>query len=245
MALEDWGGKERLLKRAIAAQPLDCGCEHYIYGWMLASVGRLDDAIEQYRHATDMLALWYVSQSDLGAALVIKGKLDEARSHFDAAADLSTDRDLADWTAVTQGVETRDYAAAIKALRKPQFGFPAHARAAFLSGYKALASGDAGAKGTAVQALLALPKDERNDAVGPMLAALGATREALQIVSEGAATSWAGSSLFWRRSMRGVLDEPAFLATATQLGLVNYWKASHTRPDVCHAAGAPSFCRSI
>src|SRR5688500_11671170 len=31
----DWIGRESLLKRAVAARRLDCGCEHHQYGWML------------------------------------------------------------------------------------------------------------------------------------------------------------------------------------------------------------------
>jgi hypothetical protein len=32
---------------------------------------------------------------------------------------------------------------------------------------------------------------------------------------------------------------------AEQFGLMPYWKASHTKPDVCLTNKAPSFCRSI
>jgi hypothetical protein len=45
--------------------------------------------------------------------------------------------------------------------------------------------------------------------------------------------------------MRGVLSDPAFPAVANRLGLIRYWKSSHTRPDVCSTSGAPPFCRFI
>jgi hypothetical protein len=45
--------------------------------------------------------------------------------------------------------------------------------------------------------------------------------------------------------MRGVLDDPGFPAVAQRLGLMNYWKSSHTKPDVCSAQSQPAFCRSI
>lgn len=242
---KDWVGKESLLKRAIAAQSLDCDCEHYIYGATLASVGRLDGAIEQFRHATDRLALWPSSQLDLAEALVAKGKFEEARPHFDAAIDLTPDSNFDKWLAVREGTETGDYAAALRVLHNPQFEMSGKTRAALTSGYQALASGDSNAKVSAVRELLALPKDEQNSTVARMLAALGATHEALQVASRIAAMATHGTKIFWHRSMRGVLDEPGFPAVAEQFGLMPYWKASHTKPDVCLTNKAPSFCRSI
>jgi tetratricopeptide (TPR) repeat protein len=234
----DWVGQEALFKSAIAAKPLDCGCEHYGYGLMLSKVGRLGDAVEQQRAATDMLALWPDSQIALAEALVAVGRVEEAQPHIDAAIDLSTSSNIREWLAVTEGTETGDYAAAIAALRNPQPRIAEETRVALLSGYQALASGDPQAKKKAVDALLALPKDEQDDRVATMLAALGANHEALAVASQ---KPW----LFWGRSMRGVLSDPGFPAVAKQLGLLTYWKASHTKPDVCLTASQPPFCRSI
>ncbi|HET7575104.1 MAG TPA: TIR domain-containing protein [Sphingomicrobium sp.] len=234
----DWASQESLFKSAIAAKPLDCGCEHYGYGLMLENVGRLDDAIEQYRAATDMLALWPDSQRSLASALVAADRVEEAIPHFDEAIRLSKDPTLDQWIAVTEGTETGDYAAALTPLRDPRYQMSEARRAARLSGYEALASGDPKAKSKAVQMLLALPKKEQGNWVATMLAALGANREALQAASQTPA-------LFWHRSMRGVLNDPGFPAVAKQLGLMAYWKNSHTKPDVCLTQGAPPFCRSI
>ena len=71
-----------------------------------------------------------------------------------------------------------------------------------------------------------------------LLGALGANREALAAASD---MPW----LFWRRSMRGVLDDPAFPAVAEKLRLMAYWKSTRTRPDVCSSKGPPPFCRMI
>jgi tetratricopeptide (TPR) repeat protein len=241
----DWIQKESLLKRAIAAQPLDCDCEHYIYGEMLASVGRIGDAIEQFRHSTDRLALWPSSQLSLAEVLVANDKSEEARSHFDAAIDLTPDSDFDKWLAVKEGTDTGDYAAALKALHDPQFQLSEKSRAALTSGYEALASGGSQAKAVAVRNLLMLPKDEQNSNVARMLAALGAMHEALQIASQVAVMAPHGAKIFWQRSMRGVLDDPGFPAVAGQLGLLAYWKTSHIKPDVCLTKSAPTFCRSI
>jgi hypothetical protein len=90
----------------------------------------------------------------------------------------------------------------------------------------------------AVRGLLALPKDQQSETVATMLAALGANAEALQVASE---RPW----LFWHRSMRGVLNDPAFPAVAQRLGLMTYWKTSRTKPDICLTKSEPAFCGMI
>jgi tetratricopeptide (TPR) repeat protein len=234
---QDWIAQEKLFQSAIAAKPLDCGCEHYGYGLMLQKVGRLGDATEQFRQATDMLALWPDSELALGDVLIATGQYERAKPHFDSAIDLSDDSN-AYWVAATQGTETGNYAAAILALRNPKFQISETRRAALLAGYQALASGDPQAKAKAVQALLAVPKEEQGDALPTMLAALGATQDALRLGKQ-----WPAQ--FWRRSMRPVLDDPGFAAVADQLGLFAYWRSSRARPDVCLTNRAPHFCRSI
>src|SRR3546814_18935999 len=83
--------------------------------------------------------------SGLGA-LIATGRAEEAKPHFAAAIDISKDANFDKWVAVTQGTETGDYAAAISALRSPEFQIPEEPRAGLLSGYQALASGNAQAK---------------------------------------------------------------------------------------------------
>ncbi|MGN6154930.1 MAG: TIR domain-containing protein [Sphingomicrobium sp.] len=234
----DWVRQEALYKSAIAAKPLDCGCEHYGYGLMLGKVGRLGDAVEQQRAATDMLALWPDSQRALAEALLAAGRADDAKAYFNAAIDLSNDPAFGQRLAVAEGTETGEYGAAIAALRSPKLEMSDDVRAALLSGYQALASRDRQAKATAVPALLALPKENQTDAVVAMVGALGANGEALKMSGE---RPW----LFWRRSMRGVLDDPAFPSVAGRLGLLNYWRSSGIKPDVCLSATAPAFCRSL
>lgn len=234
----DWVGQEALFKSAIATKPLDCGCEHYGYGWKLVGVGRLDDAVQQFLAATDMLALWSDSQFALADALVATGRVEEAKPHFAAAIDISKDPNSDKWIAVTEGTETGDYAAAMSALRSPQFRMPEETRAGLLSGYQALASGSAQAKTQAIQTLIALPKDKQSETVATMLAALGANREALEVASQ---RPW----LFWRRSMRGVLSEPGFPAIANRLGLMTYWKTTRIKPDICSTESPPPFCGMI
>lgn len=238
----DWIGRESLLKRAVAARRLDCGCEHHQYGWMLSNVGRITDSVAELRQANDMLALYIYTPLSLADALVAAGKLDEAQAVFDAAIQLAPNSAFGNRIAVTRATTTGD----IDALLDPKLSMPAELRAALLMGYRAAASANAGAKAQAVQTLLALPEDQQWDVVARLLADLGATSDAFRIASRIATKAeYPGASIFWYPSLRGALSDPGFPAVATQLGLMNYWKKTRTKPDVCNESSPPAFCRMI
>lgn len=238
----DWMGREDLLKRAIAAQRLDCGCEYHQYGWMLLNVGRTAEAVERLHQANDMLALYVYTARTLADALVIAGKPGEAKGHFDAAIDLAPNAVFAKWLVIAKATQTGD----IDLLLDPTLPMSAELRAGLLQGYRARAAGDSAAKTRAIAALMALPEGEQTDAVAKLLADLGANRESFQIAARIATTrEYPGPSIFWDRSMRGTLADPGFPALATQLGLVNYWTTTRTKPDVCNEGSPPPFCKMI
>ena len=238
---QDWTGRESLLKRAVAARRLDCGCEHHQYGWMLVNVGRVAEGVEQLRQANDMLALYVYTPLSLADGLVAAGKPEEAKTYYGAAIALAQDSAAAGRIAMYEATLTGD----IKGLLDPKLPLSAESRAAFLKGYRGLAGRDAGAKAQAIEALLALPQDQQTDAVAKLLGDLGADHAAFQIASRLAAQSYPGPSLFWNPSMRRTLSDPRFAAVAAQLGLIHYWKETHTRPDVCKEKAPPPFCRAI
>jgi tetratricopeptide (TPR) repeat protein len=227
------------LKRAVAARRLDCGCEHHQYGWMLANVGRTRDAIDQLRQADDMLALYVYTPLSLAYVLVAAGKPDEAKQYFDAAIQLAPNSGFAKAIAVGAANATGD----VKALLDPKTS--AALPPALLTGYRALASGNAAAKAQAVETLVALPQEQQTEDVAMLLADLGANHAAFQIAARLATQEDPGPLLFWFRRMRGTLDDPGFPAVAAGLGLMKYWKATHTRPDVCNEKTPPPFCRMI
>jgi len=105
---QDWIGRENLLKRAVAARRLDCGCEYHQYGWMLASVGRLSEAVGQLRQANDMLALYVYTPLTLAYALVASGKPEESKTYFDAAIQLAPSSDFASGIAQSKAAAIGD-----------------------------------------------------------------------------------------------------------------------------------------
>ena len=241
----DQVGQEKLLTQAIAARPLDCGCEHFLYGLVLENVGRYRDAAEQFRRATEMLALDEDSQFTLADSLTAIGKGDEARQHFDAMIDLSRDPTTSEFIAVVEAPETGDYRGGIKALQNPKLDVPQAQRAAFLAAFQAMLSGDQTAKARAAQMLVTLPKDQQDPWTAKLIATLGAHRQAVQMIADNVGSRFDWPSTLWYPSMRGALDDPAMPGLLQQIGLMKYWRTTHTRPDVCSVKDPPPFCRMI
>jgi tetratricopeptide (TPR) repeat protein len=242
----EWEAREALLKRAIGARPLFCGCERYLYGVMLQNAGRFADSVTEMRRSTEMLALDGISQFGLAEALLVTGGGDEAKSHFQAAIDLSRQADTASAVAIEYAPETGDYAAAISSLGEKRLDLSPAKRSALLVGFRAMASRASADRPVAVRSLLALPQGEQDLLVARLLGALGANRDALQIIERAALVRsfWTVSAL-WYPSLRGALNDPAFPPLAARLGLLRYWRISGTKPDVCSARTAPSFCSVI
>jgi adenylate cyclase len=237
----DWIGRESLFKRAVAARRLDCGCEHHQYGTMLQNVGRVTDAVEQLRQANDMLSLYIYTPLSLADALVGAGRPEEAKPVYDAAIQLAPDSGFAERIAMYKATATGD----IDALLDPKLTMSAELRTALLAGYRAAKSGNAGAKAQAIRALLALPQDQQKGAVATLLGDLGAPHEAFIVATRLADMSYPGPSVFWYPSMRGALGDPGFPAVAAQLGLMKYWKDTHTKPDACNEGSPAPFCRML
>lgn len=246
MSPADFSGQESLLKRAIAARPLDCGCEHWQYALMLQNVGRDADAAAEAGKAVDMLAFDRDSHLTMAKTLNVLGKREEAKQRFDSLIELDPDRDFAkNFLAVTEATETADYAAGISALANPKHQAPAAQSAALAAAFRAIASGNAAAKSEAAKTLLKLPDDQQDYVVVRTLAALGASREALQLFIEGIDSRYDWPALLWYPSMRSVLNEPAFPALVERLGLMNYWRTTRKKPDVCAIKDPPPFCGMI
>jgi tetratricopeptide (TPR) repeat protein len=246
VAPTDFVGREALFRQALSARPLACGCEHHLYAGFLQSVGRNREAVDEYRRSTDVMALDFDSQLGLGDALLMTGRPDDAKQHFDNAADLSSDPAVNDLITIQEVAVTKDYAAALKALQNPKLKIPQAVKDALTSAYQALVSGDAGAKARAVQQLSALPPEKKGRLVTAALGAMRANQQAMAAVETRVRAHglWGASWLFLPAT-RGVLDDPSFPDFARKLGLINYWKTSRARPDVCSEGNAPAFCAMI
>jgi tetratricopeptide (TPR) repeat protein len=237
----DWLERGNLLQRAVGAQRLDCGCERHQYGDFLVDVGRVTDGVEQLRQANQMLALYVYTPLSLAGALVVAGQPQEARESYAAAADLAPDGKFSDSIRITEAEETGDLAA----LSRSKLPIAGERRAALIAAYRALASPESRAKAQAMRALLALPEKDQDAIVARLLANLGAPHEAFQITQRLLTTRGEYPAFLWHPQMRPVLDDPGVPELMKQLGLLEYWKRSHSSPDVCGGSNQPQFCRAI
>ena len=239
--------REALLVKAIAARELACGCEHFSYGSLLQEVGRNRDAIEEYRRSIDVLALNANSHDWLGVALLIQGETKEAKAHLDAASELRSAPGYRNslmrlYSAVGQD----NYAAALQSLSEPDVALPADTIAAYRLGFQALMNQDPQDRAKAIGAITSLAPTHMGGTGVLILASLGANAEALKVIETGTETGtrpWR-AYLFYP-PLAGARRDPGFPAVAERLGLIRYWKTTHTKPDVCSENAPPPFCSLI
>lgn len=240
--------REALLKKAVGARPLACGCEHHFYGWFLWEVGRVHDAGLQLYQAVGQEPLDPQTRVSLADVLLLQGFSTDADAQYKAGADIVPSPDFLNvrklWSAPISG----DYRAALDIVSSGGAKYLADdGRAALIASYKAVLSGDPTAKKNAAQMLEALPEDHKEYLTVLMLGALGANDAALkQMEIWDAEGKTVRARLFlWYPSMRGVIDDPSFPAAAERMGLMRYWKTTHTKPDVCSDKAPPPFCAMI
>lgn len=240
----DLVAREALVKQGIGARPLACGCEHHFYGNVMMEVGRVEDAVIEYRRGVDVLPLNGSTQIALAEALIADGKPEQAKQHFDAAVDMVDDATLRDQITIMSAPLTGKYDGVDKALANPKLEESAAMSAAIAKAVRAMHSQDSGEKASAVEALTAVPPADGGRLAVALLGALGANQQALHNLE---ALSFSGGPRIWLwyPSMRGALRDPTFPSVAQRLGLMHYWKATHTKPDVCSDKDAPPFCRMI
>ena len=239
-------GREALLKQGIASRPLACGCEHHLYGNFLMDVGRVKDAVDEFNRATDVLPLNGSTQIALGEAVIVAGYPEQSKKPFDSAVDLVDRPQLRDEINVMTSPLLGQYAGVDTALRNPKIGVPAKLEQVLENAIHAMQSGNAQAKSAAATELAALPPEMTGRLSATLLGALGDNADALKQTEvnlhrgDADAATW----LFYP-SMRGVLSDGAFPAAAQRMGLMRYWKTTHTKPDVCSDKGPPAFCGMI
>jgi len=243
IAPTDLVARAALVEQAVGARPLACGCEHHFYGNLLSEVGRIDDAVAEYRRGVDVLPLNGSTQIALATAVILDGKPQEAGDHFDAAVDMVDDSSARDWITLMTAPLTANYAGVDKAITNPKLQLSAASSAAIAKAIHAIQTRNPAETAGAVAALTALPPHDGGRMEVVLLGALGANRQALQAIE--ALQSSHSAAWLWYPSMRGALRDPGFPGVVQRLGLMRYWKTTRTKPDVCSAGDAPPFCQMI
>lgn len=241
--------REDLLKKALSGRRTFDGAEHHFYGWFLLEVGRTREGLDELKRAIAVNPLNPETEVAIGnTLLILHHGADEAAQHYIAAAEMVPDPTYKESAAIESAPITGDYAAALKALGSGRdLGLAPQYKMAMTAANEALISGNAAAKARAAERVSALPADFMDQATVTTLGALGANRLALKQAEQmdQAGVTVRARMWLWYPSMSGALRDPSFPGVAERLGLMSYWRSTHTKPDVCLNNDPPPFCAGI
>ena len=245
LPLDRYTEREELLKKALSVRPTECGCERQAYGDFLASVGRMEEAVQQYERARDMRPLAPFSNLRFAQALYMVGRNEEADRVLTSTLELWPDATSLRLLKIKSALWTRRYGDAIAQLNAPNLPLTSTQRRALIDAFGALKSGNAAMRAKSVAELEAFARDPRyNDkVVVGVLAALGARNAALRAAANLVRTrSLFDAEVLFEPNMAAARGEPAYGELVRTLGLIGYWRSASIPPDICRDGGRPRFC---
>jgi DNA-binding winged helix-turn-helix (wHTH) protein len=246
--------REQLLRRAVPLDTIDCRCARDFLGDFLVQAGRFREALAVYRDAeadkvggkagSGGLTLWRLSM-----ASELTGDRASADAFF---TKLEANFGPIPWRRWQRALWRRDW--------KGSALFPSWAplrplAPAWPDVSAALAAGDASARLRAAAKLRAIPPEAHVFTVPGLLAQLGDMDGALAALEASrrvngpfaAPGRYPGMSqpLVWDPTLRLLWNDPRFAAYLQRAGFIDYWRRTHSRPDMCDEAASPAFCRMI
>ena len=245
LPIDRFAEREALLKKAISVRPTECGCERTVYGDFLASVGRMDEAVEQYQRAQAMMPLSPAASERLAHALYLSGREEEGARMVSEMLEVWPDAVSLRLVKLKSALWTGRHDEALALLEQPGLHLTTEQTAALKETFQALRSGDGAARSAAAAKLGALASDPRrnNRIVVAALAALGANDAALDAAQRLIrARGHTVADVLFDRNMAKASVTPRYAALVNQLGLIDYWKSSRSAPDVCRQGETPGFC---
>jgi tetratricopeptide (TPR) repeat protein len=245
LPLNRFADREALLKKAIGVRPTECGCERQAYGDFLASVGRMEEAVEEYERARDMRPLAPFSNLRFAQALYMVGRNDEADQVLASTLALWPDATSLRVLKIKSALWTHRYEEAIDLLGAPDLPLTSTQRLALAKAFGALKSGDTALRARSVAELEGFARDPRyNDKVViGVLAALGARNAAVQAAADLVrARGLLDAEVLFEPNMAAARAEPAYAELLRTLGLIGYWRSARNPPDICRSGARPRFC---
>lgn len=245
LPLDRYAEREALLKQAINVRPTECGCERQAYGDFLASVGRMQEAVEQYERARDMRPLAPFSNVRFAQALYMVGRNEEADRVLATTLELWPDATSLRLLKIKSALWTRRYDDAIQHLGSSDLPLTSTQRRALTEAFGALGSGDLASRAKAIAELESFARDPRyNDkVVVGLLAALGARHSALDAAAKLLRTRGLfDAEVLFEPNLAAARTEPGYAQLVRNLGLIGYWRSARSLPDICRDAARPAFC---
>jgi len=245
LPLDRYAEREALLKKALSVRPTECGCERQAYGDFLASVGRMQEAAEQYERARAMRPLAPFSNLRFAQALYVVGRNEEADRILAETLELWPDATSLRLLKVKSALWTKRFDEAVAMLRSPDLPLTSSQRVTLASAFQALSSHNPALRARSVAELERFATDPRtNDRlVVGMLAALGAREAAIAAAAKLVrARGLFHTEVLFEPSLAAARGEPGYAKLVRSLGLTDYWRSARNPPDICRDSIRPNFC---
>jgi tetratricopeptide (TPR) repeat protein len=245
LPLDRYAERERLLKKAISVRRLECGCERLSYGDFLASVGRMEEAAEQYERGRAKMPLAPFSNVRLAHALYTIGRHEEADQILSETSELWPDAGDVQLLRVKSAFWTKRYDDALAALRSPELHLARQQRDALIAAFEALKDRTDGRRQQALELLGHCASDpKRSDRlIVGAIAALrdedAALRAAQRLIANRGHRQ---ADVLFEPNLAAARQLPSYALLVNRLGLPGYWRASRQSPDICRDQARPSFC---
>lgn len=245
LPLNSYDEREGLLKKAISVRRLECGCERLSYGDFLASVGRVDEAAEQYDRGRAKMPLAPFSNVRLAHALYSVGRHEEADRILAETLEVWPDASDVQLLKIKSAFWTKRYDEALVALRSPELHLARQQRDALTATFEALKSGASDRRTDALSLLGQCASDpKRTDRliVGAFAALRDETSALLAAQSLISSRGHRYADVLFEPNLASARQSPIYQALVNRLGLPRYWKANGHTPDICRDDDRPDFC---
>lgn len=245
LPLERYSEREELLKKALSVRPTECGCERQAYGDFLASVGRMEEAVEEYERARDMRPLAPFSNLRFAQALYMVGRKDEADTVLSSTLELWPGATSLRLLKIKSALWTHRYDEAIEQLQTPDLPMTSTQKLALADAFSALKTRNPTLRAKSLSDFTGFASDARyNDkVVVGTLAALGdhdaALRAAANLVRSRGLLD---ADVLFEPNLAAARADPDYADLVGKLGLLKYWRLAPKPPDICRDARRPRFC---
>lgn len=240
--------REKLHRKSISVRPSDCGCEYVGFGSFLNRVGRNSEAADAYGRAHDMIPLSAEVNTRWAEGLFLAGRPNESRKIVRDVMEIWPTYSFLREILLRNALWTKQYDEAAKLLDDKYAPLNEAERESLRLAVRALMSGSAGAKASAIKALqeAGLSGSENASLLVTALGALGGDREALSLAARLIQQDGPRElTALFDPSLSRARRLPQFAQIAQRLGLANYWRASRHLPDFCKEASPPSICATL
>ena len=235
-------GQERLLRRAAASHLTDCGCELLSYAAFMQATGRLSQANALYRRALEYQPFGLEPALRLAGSYDQIGQATLADQVFAKSAQIYGDNRQFRMAHARYAARAGQWAEEVQWVTT--YSSPA-VRPVFLAAFAALQSGDPARIRAARPGIEERLRSGFDPGLLDLLLAMD-DRDVVFSASQTQVSQHPGYTLFlFSPRFAALSHDPRYEKLMEAAGLMSYWRATRTRPDLCAVPDAPAFCQRL